>query len=492
MKIGELIPTPKVGLGIDLRGGLLCHALLSKAFGRIQLLDWGIETLPTDEKDRPELLKERLAGLLSRLPKRPGFVTLGLPRRLVTMRSVSIPAVGEEEMKGIVDYEVERHIPFPLEEAQYDFQVLTHDAEQATVLLAATKKEEIGRYLTLLREAGITPTALGVSTFASFNALFYNQGGGTEEPVRALIDLRDGEVELGLAKQGILRYSRCVTLDPTAPLERLVSELSVLVGYLDANGDRHTGRISLSGTDVGKGDLLRHLGERTGLEVEFLQPFQRIKANNVDPQAAHSLGSAVGLALHGLVALPLDIDLLPKELAPPRRDPSLATTFRLLALIVVLGVVFLVNGAIRERRALADLTAKLDQVKTEAAKVEQLKGEVGVLAGQIAALQTVDQEETRKLDILRELIQVLPKGVTLTLFSVDKREVRIGGAISGSASDLISILEQSPLFENAQFTSPVAQRGAEGQDFQIKALLETKSAPPPERGRQGEVKEKRS
>lgn len=491
MKIGELIPTPKVGLGIDLRGGLLCHTLLSKAFGRIHLLDWGIETLPADERDRPEALKERLAGILSRLPKRPGFVTLGLPRRLVTMRSISIPAVGEEEMKGIVDYEVERHIPFPLEEAQYDFQVLAHDAEQATVLLAATKKEEIGRYLTLLREAGITPTALGVSTFASFNTLFYNQGGGAE-PVKALIDLRDGEVELGLAKNGVLRYSRCVTLDPAAPLERLVSELSALVGYLDANGDRHAGRISLSGTSAGKGDLLRHLGERTGLEVEFLQPFQRIKAKDVDPQAAHSLGSAVGLALHGLVALPLDIDLLPKELAPPRRDPNLATTFRLLALIAVLGVVFLVNGAIRERRALADLTVKLDQVKTEAAKVEQLKGEVGVLAGQIATLQTIDQEETRKLDILRELIQILPKGVTLTLFGVDKREVRIGGTISGSASDLISILEQSSLFENAQFTSPVAQRGAEGQDFQMKALLETKSAPLPERGRQGEVKEKRS
>jgi hypothetical protein len=35
-------------------------------------------------------------------------------------------------------------------------------------------------------------------------------------------------------------------------------------------------------------------------------------------------------------------------------------------------------------------------------------------------------------------------------------------------------MEQSPLFENAQFTSPVAQRGAEGQEFQIKVLLEVR------------------
>lgn len=473
MTLGELIPRRKVSLGIDIRGGLLCHALLSKAFGWVQLLDWGIEELPAEEKDRPEVLKEKLTGLVARLPQRPAFVTVGLPRRLVTMRSVSMPAVGEEELQGILDYEVERHIPFPPEEAQYDFQVLERDAEKATVLLAAARKEEVGRYLALLQEAGITPTAVGVSTVASLNALLYNQDRGAE-PVTALIDLRDGEAELGVARQGVLRYSRCLTLGTAAPLDLLVPELSALFAHLETNGGQHAGRISVAGPSAGRGDLLHHLAERTGLEVEFLHPFRRIKARGVDPQVAHSLGAAVGLALNGLVTLPLDIDLLPKELAPPRRDPSLAMTFRLLALIVALGLAYLVNGAIWERQALADLTAKLSQVQSEAAKVEQLKGEVASLAGQIATLETIDREEVRKLDVLRELFQILPKGVTLTLFTVEKREAKIGGIITGSASDLISILEQSPLFENAQFTSPVAQRGGEGQEFQIKALLEAR------------------
>jgi Tfp pilus assembly protein PilN len=172
--------------------------------------------------------------------------------------------------------------------------------------------------------------------------------------------------------------------------------------------------------------------------------------------------------------LPLDIDLLPKELAPPRHNPGLAMTFRLLALIVALGLAYLVNGASQERRALAELTVTLDRVQAEAAKVELLKGEVGALAGQITTLETIDREEVRKLDVLRELFQILPKGMTLTLFTVEKQEVKIGGFITGSASDLISIMEQSPLFENAQFTSPVAQRGAEGQEFQIKVLLEAR------------------
>lgn len=471
MKLSELVPKPKVGLGIDIQGRLLCHALLSKAFGGVQLLHWGIEELPAEAIDRSEVLKEKLAGLLARLPKRPAFITVGLPRRLVTMRSVSMPAVGEEELRGILDYEVERHIPFPVEEVQYDFQVLERDTEKTTVLLTAARKEEIVRYLALLQEAGITPTALGVSTFASFNTMLYNQDQDAE-PLRALIDLHDGEAELGLAKQGIFRYSRYLTLGPDMPLDLLVPEISALFAHIGANGGQHPGRISVAGAGAGRGDLLRHLAERTGLEVEFLQPFRRIKAREVDPQAAHSLGVAVGLALNGLAALSLDINLLPKELAPPRRDRGLVMAFQLLALIVALGLAYLVTSALRERQALTELTGALNRVQAEAAKVESLKGEVGALADRITTLKKIDRDEVRKLDVLKELIAVLPKGVTLTLFSVDGREMRVGGSISGSASDLISVLEQSPVFENVGFTSPVASRGTESQEFQIKALLE--------------------
>ncbi len=474
MKLGDLIPRRKVGLGIDIRGGLLCHALLRRGLGGIELLDWGVEELPREKEGREAVLKGKLETIIGRLPIRPTFVTVGLPRSVVTMRAIRMPAVQDEELKGVLEYEVERHVPFPLEEAQYDFQVLERDAQHATLLLATARKEEIDRYVDLLRDAGIRPTGLGVSTFASLNVLFYNQR-RDGDPFTALIDLRDGEAEIGVANAGILRHCRHLTLEPAAPLDVLLPELSGLLAQpLADSGPSGRGRISLAGAGSGRGDLLHHLAEQSGLEVEFLQPFQRIKARGVEPQAAQSLGAAVGLALKGLATLPLQIDLLPREMAPPRQDPGLTRTYRLLLLIAVLGLAYGVSGAIRERRALAGLIARVDRLKAEAGTVEQLKGEVVRLDNRIAALQRIDQEEVRKLDALREIVQLLPKGVTLTLFSVEGREVRIGGSIAGSASDLISILEQSPFFENVQFTSPVASRGGETQEFQIKGILEAR------------------
>jgi len=56
MVLGDFIPTGKVGLGIDVRGGLLCHALLYKVFWQIRLLDWGVEEIPIEAEQRDQVL----------------------------------------------------------------------------------------------------------------------------------------------------------------------------------------------------------------------------------------------------------------------------------------------------------------------------------------------------------------------------------------------------------------------------------------------------
>ena len=65
MTFGELIPRRKVGLGIDIRGGLLCHALLRRGLGRVHLLSWGLEELHAEGEKRDAELKEKLGAILS-------------------------------------------------------------------------------------------------------------------------------------------------------------------------------------------------------------------------------------------------------------------------------------------------------------------------------------------------------------------------------------------------------------------------------------------
>jgi len=60
------------------------------------------------------------------------------------------------------------------------------------------------------------------------------------------------------------------------------------------------------------------------------------------------------------------------------------------------------------------------------------------------------------LQILAEVTRVLPDNTWLLRFDVNGAEIRLQGQ-STAASELIQLLESSPLFQEAQFRSSVVQ-----------------------------------
>ena len=80
--------------------------------------------------------------------------------------------------------------------------------------------------------------------------------------------------------------------------------------------------------------------------------------------------------------------------------------------------------------------------------------------------------------MLKELTQLLPSTVWIWNLKYDGKEIEVSG-YADSASDLISLLDKSPLFEKVEFLAPVTkerQMRPEGEKekerFKIKARLE--------------------
>ena len=89
-----------------------------------------------------------------------------------------------------------------------------------------------------------------------------------------------------------------------------------------------------------------------------------------------------------------------------------------------------------------------------------------------------DRRSISKVEILRELTQLLPATVWIWNFKYTGRDLEISG-FADSASELISLLDRSPLFERVEFLAPVTKERErrEGVDkererFKIKARLE--------------------
>jgi hypothetical protein len=96
-------------------------------------------------------------------------VALGLPRGAVTVKPVELPAVGAD-MREMVRFELERHVPFPAEDAAFDFVPLAPDEVNAPpadgagrrVLLTAADRRVVDTALRITQEAKLHPRSVTV------------------------------------------------------------------------------------------------------------------------------------------------------------------------------------------------------------------------------------------------------------------------------------------------------------------------------------------
>src|SRR5438105_3409209 len=96
-------------------------------------------------------------------------VALGLPRGAVTVKPIELPDVGGE-LRDMVQFELERHVPFPTDDASFDFLELPAEADGAggastarRVLIAVADRRVVDGALRLTEEARLRPSSLTVA-----------------------------------------------------------------------------------------------------------------------------------------------------------------------------------------------------------------------------------------------------------------------------------------------------------------------------------------
>lgn len=456
-------PGMKRSLGVRIDGDRLHFVELEKIVGRVRLRRAGTRpippsgapTLPGQPGD--DVLEPRqrppTGNVAGGFPANgtPDAVVLGLPRRSVVLRTLELPALDQKDLTGLLTYEIERHLPFPVEEAWYSFQPLTQEGAKVKILLAAARRTDVERDVERLARLGLRPSAVDVSACAAVNALLYR-----ERPKRGgvviLIEPGEGQAEVSVVREGTPASARAVTFDAVAvePLRREVARVVEDGGVAPA-------RIVLTAGD----EALRiRLSEALALPVEWW---------NADAPSLDA--AAYGLALKGLVHLPIRMDLLPQEGKPKRREPAVVVMFALLALIGVLGAALAAGAAYRERKTLHGLAQRVTDVKSRAVEVEALKREFTRLRSQVQMLEGIAQERGRGLLVLREVAELLPADVALTEFALEGNKLQIRGSTVAPPSELIAAFERSAVFENAAFTSPIAAQGRDRQGFQLQVFV---------------------
>ncbi len=144
-----------------------------------------------------------------------------------------------------------------------------------------------------------------------------------------------------------------------------------------------------------------------------------------------------------------------------------------LAVVAAVLAAWAVYIPLDERRTTAEtLLARVAEVKSDANQALRLRQEVERLRKEGRFLTEEKRKTSSVLKILDELTRILPDSTWLFDLKINGGEIRIGG-YSSAASQLIGLIDDSPLFQTPRFRASVTQDPRSGLErFNLSFALE--------------------
>jgi type IV pilus assembly protein PilM len=446
------------------------------------------------------------------------------------------------EMKGHLPFPVETaEIDFHILN-----EYVEDNVKRLDLMVVACPKHLIDRTLSIAEKAGLQPIHLDIAAFALWNTLSVWNQLRKEETV-ALIELGAEKTGIYLFKDGILQFGREVTPagaditraimegmgskgEPEATFERaeeikqemgissepsqdgigdkstslskisflvrpVLERLSAEIGrsldyYRSQFNEERIDRILLTGGGANLKNIVSHLAGELRLPVELFNPLSKVlfDSKKIDTQFLDQIGSLFTIATGTALPEPKRIELLPTKetfLAKVQVAKSIPALAPGIALLVFLGIALYMNGQVNTiQKEILTKTAKMANLDALQAKLKTLREKDIQLKEKLSQFPSSMIVPVPYRDILREVSQIVPANITLTLLSVQSkgkplrkgdqppksqegesqkdggRELHMTGVAFGSdtrcltaLAEIIERLERTSLFNNVRLVS---------------------------------------
>jgi len=390
---------------------------------------------PAAEMARLPQIRVAVAELAEKLKIGKTKLRYAISGQSVFTRFIKLPPIEDDNIEQLVAFEAQQHVPFPIDEVIWDWQLLESGSGEKEVALVAIKGDALNDMNDIVFEAGLGTAEVDASPMALYNALRYNYpdleettllidigaktcnliylegnrmftrsvavgGASVTSAIAKEYGVTFSEAESQKCSNGLVALNTVHTSEMDEPTAALATVIRNALGKLPAEIARttnyfrsqHGGSAPKQVLLAGGGANLPHIADffqdKLRLPVEFFNPLQRVsvgKGVDVDQVAAqaHQLGELVGLALRGIGKAPLEIDLVPdvvsRERDTERRKPMLigAAAILLSGLAAWAGFNAWQNGNIEKKQnelqtELDGLTAFANPLKKLSAREENL------------------------------------------------------------------------------------------------------------------------
>ena len=373
------------------------------------------EPQPIGEFLRATLKEHGLAGLP---------VVMCVPRGLAVLKTLTFPPGTQRgELASMVQYQVDKELPFRAEEAVVDFTVTSHFDPEAgangsqagiSVLVAAVRLPVMDYYRQIALAAHVRLRRLGLRPYANHSCVQACMPDGGDEH-RAVLHLTADETEIDVMVGSSLAFSRSALGKIPMPgrgedaelrdaVQGVVTEtIRSLQSYQSVEGGGRVDRIYLAGGTGLEDQVAEQLSRRLELPCQTLSPAELLKLG-ADCGDGSEFISALGLAIghSGQRGMPFDF-------LNPKRPPARRNTKRTRALSVAAGscavlLAFIALGS-------EYLRAKehgLDQLRDDHNKLVSQKKRVDKLAARLKAVEQWERDTPDWLDHLAHISALMP------------------------------------------------------------------------------------
>ena len=458
--------------GIDFRKRHLILTLLKKSFTKIILADYAIHPVsPESQKEEREAeIMSLINAFISKNRIDKQKVSVAIPRDKVVARFIKLPVATKENLRKVLEYEASRYTPFENGEFYFDYHILKEEKEWVHLFVLFVKKAEVDAYLTLLRKVGIQPVSVQIPSTAALNLFFYNEG-AKENQTSVLLNVTEPFFEMDLLRGKEWQDSFHLPLPRQERVPRIINALKRSPQNLRSLSKSTFFVYGLDADETILSDL-----EADQVESVLAPPLSRMDTSG-DLSKPYKIYPSIGIPLKDLVATRFDLNLLPSEMRKRVRQigKPLVLTFAVVAL--VLSLAWGAGAIVRYRSELNSVNEEIRRRKPEVEAIAKLQKQKDDCCREMSTLEKIRAGEVSKTEVLEELTKILPDTVWIWNFKYSGKEIEISG-FADSASNLIPLIDKSPLFERVEFLAPVTKerlpRGPDMKEyerFKIKARM---------------------
>lgn len=460
----------KSSVGIEIRGeDLIISGLKSNLSGSVFT---SFRKVAGYRTRNPEEVRQEVARLFRAERLNRDSIVLGIPRSEAVVRYLDLPKEVEDNLKQVMMYQVQSFGPSESEKFCHDYAPVKRDDKdkKLRVLLLMVKKSVLDAHLACLRDLGLRPVIVTIGAAALAN-VFLGTRNGASNKTFVLADAGIDRLDTTILRNGSLIYSRETPKEEgTAWSGLLRREIELAVSRVRLAPDESIEDIVLAGeaSETVQRETREEMPDcrLIGSLLRFEMP---VENNRHLQEAACSLG----LAFTGMVRRPpLRLNLLPADLRIRQAHWAYIPTIILGLALAGLLTGFGAHRLIQQRTLTRQLGQQIETLQPQVDRVTAVRAQAEALERRVAYVEDLLRKRDMNLEILLELTNILPADTFLNIYRNQDCSLTISGS-SSSVSDLIPILEKSPLLAKVSQRSAIFRDPQTGKDrFQFEARCE--------------------